>query len=35
MELFYCDDCDTLAIVEVIGEHLKIAQCSCVRTAGI
>ena len=32
MELFLCDNCDTLASVEVIGEQLKIAQCNCVRT---
>lgn len=35
MELFYCDNCDTLATVEIIGEQLKIAQCNCVRTKGI
>ena len=35
LELFYCEDCNTLASVEVIGEELKIAQCNCVRTAGI
>ena len=32
MELFYCNDCNTLAYVEVIGEELKIAQCNCVRS---
>ena len=35
LELFYCDSCDTLATVEVIGDELKIAQCNCVRMAGI
>ena len=35
MELFLCDNCDTLASVEVIGDELKIAQCNCVRTKGI
>ena len=32
MELFYCNDCNTLAYVEIIGEELKIAQCNCVRS---
>lgn len=35
MELYLCDNCDTLASVEVIGDELKIAQCNCVRTKGI
>ena len=35
MELFYCDECETIAYVEVIGKELKIAQCNCVRTKGI
>lgn len=33
MELFYCDNCNTLAYVEVIGKELKIAQCNCVRVS--
>ena len=32
MELFFCDNCDTIAHVEIIGDELKIAQCNCVRT---
>ena len=32
MDLFLCDNCDTLASVEVIGDTLKIAKCNCVRT---
>ena len=32
MELFLCEDCDTLATVEVFSDELKIAQCNCVRS---
>lgn len=32
MELFFCDNCNTLASVEVFGDTLKIAKCNCVRT---
>ena len=32
MELFFCDNCDTIAIVEEIGDTIKLAPCNCVRT---
>ena len=32
MELFYCENCNTIASVEVVGDTLKIAKCNCVRT---
>lgn len=30
MELFICDNCDTLAIVSKDGDTIKIQQCACL-----
>jgi hypothetical protein len=30
MELFLCDNCDTLAIVEQVSDTIKITKCSCL-----
>ena len=30
MELFLCDECDTLASVEIINDELGIKHCACV-----
>ncbi len=30
MELFLCDNCDTLASVETVNGDLLIKQCACV-----
>lgn len=30
MELFLCDNCDTLATIEKEGDTIKIVKCACV-----
>lgn len=30
MELFLCDNCDTLAIVEMVGDTIKLTKCNCL-----
>lgn len=30
MELFLCDNCDTLATLSVVGDTITIQKCACV-----
>jgi hypothetical protein len=29
--VFLCDNCDTLALVSVVGDTINITQCECVQ----
>jgi hypothetical protein len=31
MQLFLCDSCDTLAIVNFDGTEIKIQSCACIK----
>ena len=30
MELFLCDNCDTLATLEIQGDTITLTQCQCI-----
>ena len=30
MEIFLCDECDTLATLSVVGDTITIQQCACL-----